>query len=51
VLVGTKSWFKEPIKLVVDNAKKRPVMKLPMNLESNGGWKNSKVSTWSRDFH
>ncbi len=30
----------------VDNAKKRHVTRLPMNLGNNGGWKNSRASTW-----
>jgi hypothetical protein len=41
--------FGEHVQLAVDNAKRRLVMRLPTNLGSNEGWKNSKVSTWSKD--
>jgi len=45
------SRFGRLVQLAMDNAKKRPVTRLLTNLRSNGGWKNSRASTWSRDFH
>ncbi len=41
----------EPIQHVMDNTKRKPITRLLTNLGSNGGWKNSKASTWSRNFH
>jgi len=45
------NWFGGLVQLAMDNAKRRLITRLLTNLGSNKGWKNSKVSTWSRDFH
>jgi hypothetical protein len=49
--MGLDKQFGEPIPLVMDNVKRRPVVRLPMNLGSSERWKNLKVSMWSRGSH
>ncbi len=43
--------FREPIQLAMENAKRRPITRLPTNLQSNGRWKNLRASMWLRDSH
>jgi hypothetical protein len=41
---GLKIWFGRHVQPVVDNARRRLVTKLLMNLGNNKGWKNSRKS-------
>jgi hypothetical protein len=51
IQMGSISWFGELVQHVVDNAKKKFVTRLLTNLGNNLRWKNSRASTWSRNFH
>jgi hypothetical protein len=48
--ISQTSWFGKLVHLVVDYTTKGLVTKLFTNLGRIGGWKNSRMNAWSRNF-